>query len=305
MKTSWTGAVCMAAMAGCSSPTTPSPPTTTTVNIPTSVAFAEVPTVPPIGAGQSVTVTDGWTGAPVPGARVSVNGSHYLTADDGTFPVTIIAGNCLRVEIAAAGFLNRRTCARTSMTLWPIANEAEMTATHEAAFPFSDRMFDVSVAMNDVPVVFIGGLESRPEVASAWATAAGALASATGQKLHVRFAGRVDPGGDGYLVSTASPSPPCGHAWFTWQFSIAGFCWEQTPEYFVQKITVAPSLVNRSEVALRALLYSFSLRQHQLPGLMNIAQPMTELSLFEKKTLHMMSLRWPVAVKWPDLENVP
>jgi hypothetical protein len=73
----------------------------------------------------------------------------------------------------------------------------------------------------------------------------------------------------------------------------------------VQNIAVAPSLVDRPDVALRALLYAFSLRPHQLPGLMNVARPATELSLFEKKTLHMMSLRWPAPVRWPDMENTP
>jgi hypothetical protein len=305
MKTSWAGAVCVAAMAACSSPTTPSTTTTATSTVPTPIAFAEVPTTPPIVAAQTVTVTDGWTGAPVPSARVAVNGTDYLTAADGTLSVTVIAGNCLRLDIVAPGFLERRTCARASVTLWPIADEAEMVATHEAAFPFSDRMFNSSLAINDEPVVFTGGLESRPDVISAWTTAADALASATGQKLHLRFASRVDLGGDGYLISTAPPSPSCRHTWFTWQFSVAGFCWDPTPEYFVQNITVAPSLVDRSEVALRVLLYSFSLHQHQGPGLMNVTHPGTELSLFEKKTLHMLSLRWPAAVTWPDIEKTP
>jgi hypothetical protein len=258
--------------------------------------------VPQIAVGQTVTVTDGWTGAPVPNARVSVNGTDYLTADDGTFPLTIFAGTCVALDITAVRFLHRRTCARTSVTLWPIADDAEMAATRDAAFPFSDRMFNQSL---DEPVVFVGGLESRPEVTAAWTAAAGELASVTNNKLHVRFARKVDPGGDGFLVSIAPTPPSCRHSWFTWQFSVAGFCWDPTPEYFVQNITVAPSLVDRPDVALRALLYSFSLRQHQGPGLMNVTRPGTELSLFEKKTLHMMSLRWPAAVKWPDLENAP
>jgi hypothetical protein len=252
-----------------------------------------------------VTVTDGWTGAPVPGARVSVKGAEYLTAADGTIQVTIVAGNCLRVDITAAGFLQRRTCARTSVTLWPIADEAEMAATHDAAFPFLDRMFNASLAINDEPVVFIGGLESRADVTAAWTAAAGELASATNNKLHVRFAQKVDPGGDGFLVSIALMPPLCRHSWFTWQFSVAGFCWDPTPEYFVQNITVEPSMVDRPDVALRALLYSFSLRQHQRPGLLNVTRPGTELSSFEKKTLHMMSLRWPATVMWPDLETTP
>jgi hypothetical protein len=120
----------------------------------------------------------------------------------------------------------------------------------------------------------------------------------------VRF-GRIESGGDGYLVSVAPSSPPCRHNWFTWQFAIAGFCWEPTGAYFVQNISVEPSLVDHPDIALRALLYSFSLRPHQLPGLMNVTHPATELSQFEKKTLHMMSLRWPTPVTWPDMESGP
>jgi hypothetical protein len=165
-------------------------------------------------------------------------------------------------------------------------------------------MMDSSHAMDNLPIVFASNLASRPEVTAAWNAAAAELKSATGNTLTVRFA-RAMLYDEGYLVSIAASSPACRHNWFTWQFSIAGFCWDSTRDYFVQDITVDPSLVDHPDVALRALLYSFSLRPHQLPGLMNATHPATELSQFEKKTLHMMSLRWPTPVTWPDMESGP
>ena len=238
------------------------------------------------------------------GALVTMQGTELLTTPNGTVPVTIVASQCQLMDIAATGFLRRRTCARASVTLWPIANDAESAATREAAFVYQDRMMDDSRFMNDQPVVLADNLESRSEVTAAWNTAAAELLSDTGNKLTVRFA-RSIPGGEGYVISAAPSSPPCLHTWFTWQFAIAGFCWEPTRDYFVQDIAVDPSLVDHPDVALRALLYAFTLRPHQLPGLMNAAHPATELSQFEKKTLHMMSLRWPTPVTWPDMESGP
>lgn len=296
-------AVAIATAGGCSSPAAPS----ATSSAPTSIseaAFAPGPSTAPIVAGQTVTVTDGWTGAPVAGARVSIMGTELLTAANGTVPVTIAQGQCQLLDIEATGFLQRRTCARSSVTLWPIANDAEAAATHDAVFVFANRMMDQSASMSSEPVALSAKLESRPEVTAAWNAAAGELASATGNKLRVRFARSISEG-EGFLVSAAPSPPPCRHAWFTWQFAIAGFCWEPTAEYFVQDIAVDPSVVDHPDVALRALLYAFTLRPHPLPGLMNVIRPATELSPFERKTLHMMSLRWPTPVTWPDLENGP
>jgi hypothetical protein len=190
------------------------------------------------------------------------------------------------------------------VTLWPIANDAEAAATREAAFVFRDRMMDPTLSANDVPIVLASDLASRPDVAAAWNAAAVELKSATGSFWTVRFA-RTIPSDEGYLVSAAPSAPLCRHSWFTWQFAIAGFCWEPTGAYFVQDITVDPSLVDHPDVALRALLYAFTLRPHQLPGLMNATRPAAELSAFERKTLHMMGLRWPTPVTWPDLDSGP
>ena len=294
----------IAIASGCSSPVAPTNTAGSPTRISETPAFVALPGTMPITAGPTVTVTDGWTGAPVAGARVTVQGTELLTTANGTVPVTIVASQCQLMDIVATGFLRRQTCARASVTLWPIANDAEAAATHDAAFVYFDRLMDQSRAMNDQPVVLADNLESRPEVTAAWETAAAALTSATGNKLTVRFA-RSIPGGEGYLVSAAPSPPPCLHTWFTWQFAVARFCWEPTRDYFVQDITVDPSLVDHADVALRALLYAFTLRPHQLPGLMNVSHPATELSPFERKTLHMTSLRWPTPVTWPDLESGP
>ncbi|MDQ3212258.1 MAG: hypothetical protein M3Q85_06270 [Acidobacteriota bacterium] len=37
-----------------------------------------------------------------------------------------------------------------------------------------------------------------------------------------------------------------------WNFAASGFCWESTPDYFVQNIVIDPGRMEQPEVALRA-----------------------------------------------------
>ncbi len=70
------------------------------------------------------------------------------------------------------------------------------------------------------------------------------------------------------------------------------------------KSTLAARMADE-RVALRAMLYELGLRPHTLPGLMNATQPADTLSDFERRTLHMLSLRvrrYPLGVAWPDTE---
>jgi hypothetical protein len=78
-----------------------------------------------------------------------------------------------------------------------------------------------------------------------------------------------------------------------------------TAAYFVSNAAIDPRAATRRDVALRVLLDAYALAPHPLPGLMNATRPATELSEFERKTLHMMSLRWGTEVRWPDFDKLP
>ena len=71
-------------------------------------------------------------------------------------------------------------------------------------------------------------------------------------------------------------------------------------------LTVDPHRVTEDGVAQRALLHTFGMQPHRLPGAMNATHPQADLSPFERKTLHMMSLRAAqrARVIWPDFDVV-
>lgn len=286
-------ALCATALAGCAcgaSPTSATPRPSSTVSAP--------PTPAPEGAlPTTLTVTDGWTGSPVAGARVSAEGTDAVTDIGGEVQMTRPTGTCLQVAILARGYLQRRTCATSTITLWPVADEYEVDATKAAAFSSGDRLNNVYQG----EIVLAPEVRQRPDLVAVWRAAADRVNTVTSGKLSLPIV-NVSSGDDGYIVSFAGTPPTCRHPWFTWNFEVAGFCWDPTMNYFVQEITVSPERMGRVDVAVRALLYGTVLRPHSLRGLMNRTQPETDLSTFEEKTLRMMSLRWPTQARWPDFD---
>jgi len=253
---------------------------------------------------MTITVTDGWTGAAVPGATVTAGGSEVLTDANGTFVLTAAPVKCLPLDIVATGFLSRRVCAKPSVTLWPIADEAEEAATRAAAFPHFDRLLDQADYARVYGVVLQPDILQYPGVEATWVEAAAEIKEATGGKLAIQFLPSLK-WDEGYLVSAASEPGLCSLTWSKWTISVAGFCWMPTATYFVSNAAIDPHAIARRDVALRVLLDAYSLRPHSLPGLMNETRPATELSEFERKTLHMMSLRWGTEVRWPDFDKLP
>ncbi len=254
----------------------------------------------PAPGSRQLTVTDGWTGAPVPQARVTI-GARTLTTDAaGRFEVPM-STPCLPATIVATGYLERRVldvCRVTpALALWQVTNDAERAALQAFAFRFGrlvgPRQADVEVSLDVV---------NRDAVMTSWRNAGDALAAMTGGKATLRLTNVQD---EGAIVAPWSDATDCNHSWFDWRFSAAGFCWGNAAEYFVYVLRVAPPLIASDYVALRALLYEQGLRPHRLPGLMNESQPADTLSDFEVRTLHMIGLRakpHPGGVSWPDTE---
>ncbi len=259
------------------------------------------PAAPPAGPPVRITVTDGWTNAPVPGAVLTF-GSNTRVADAAGRFEELTPVPCVPATFVATGYLERRVfslCSSTpDLSLWPVTNDAERAALQAFAFRFGGRLvrprqLDVDVSLDVV---------NRDAVMTSWRHAGEALAAMTGGKVTLRLANLQD---EGAIVAPWSDAADCNHSWFDWRFSAAGFCWGKTVEYFVYFLRVAPPLIASDDVALRALLYELGLRPHRLPGLMNETQPDTALSEFEIRTLRMIGRRaqpFTGGVFWPDTE---
>ena len=256
------------------------------------------PIPPPDSATVRVIVTNGWMRSPVIGASVSGINVNVVTDSEGSITVTRSPGSCLVLTVVAPGFLDRRTCAAESITLWPVANDAETAATRAAVFT------NVSNALPgrwEGQLAISQHIRNRQDVADIWRGAAAEISSLTGGRLSLVIADYLAMD-EGFIVSPAAIPPSCTHRWFTWTFAAAGFCWDPTSQYFVTNVTVDPDRLTDPVVALRAVLYGTGMHQHDYPGVMNRTQPADDLSAFERKTLHMMSLR-PSDVEWPDFDR--
>jgi hypothetical protein len=238
----------------------------------------------------TITVKDGWTSLPVTGANVSTSEESGVTDSSGR---VALRQRC--VTVRAAGYLERRTCANgDEVTLWPAVDSSEEGATRAAAF-INDRRW--GGIPSPVEVVLTNGLERREDVVTAWTAAAGEVSRLLNFALTIRFVDWL--ANDGWEVTPASSPPPCQHP-RQMDFNVTGICFETLPVYFVDAIHVRSDLVNRRDIALRGLLGALVLGPHPLDGLLNATHPVNELSPFERKTVHMLGLRWRQRGTWPD-----
>jgi hypothetical protein len=269
--------------------------------------FTVVGPTAPVLSGR-LTVTNGWTGAPVPQARVTLGAETLVTDDAGQF-VMDTSAPCQRTTIVAPGYLDRRlnclppatTSQRTVVTLWPVADEAERSALQVFAFRGSGQTL---VQPYHLEVEIHQDMVNRDAVVAAWQRAGNTVATKTAGTATLRLEPLRE---DGALVTPWSSPANCAADTpiLRWLVGVAGFCPGASIGYFAHHLHVAPSLIDDESVALRALLFELGLRPHPLPGLMNITQPANVLSEFETRTLHMMSLRarrYPQWVSWPDTE---
>jgi hypothetical protein len=284
-------AVLAAGTWACHSPTRPSP-----LPLPGDV------TPPGAGTARAIRVVDGWTGQPVAGVQVAHGGETAVTNADGRTEVRL---DCTRATFTVPRYLERsvrcliETAAdgRTAVTLWPIADAAESAATQAAVFinrrltfPAGDRYmsFDVVEALRGTAAEAV------------WHRAAARIGELTAGRVTVPIRSPLG-GGDGFVLIEPAAAPDCNLAAFGWSLTQAGFCWTRIPtEYFVGGIAATPATIGMDHVALRALLNAWGMRRHGLPGLLNEERPDVELSEFERKTIHMGSLRREV--EWPDTE---
>jgi hypothetical protein len=111
----------------------------------------------PAPGSRQLTVTDGWTGAPVPQARVTIGARTLIVDAAGRFEVPT-STPCLPATIVATGYLERRVldvCRFTrDFSLWQATNDAERAALQAFAFGFGrlvgPRQADVEVSLDVV-----------------------------------------------------------------------------------------------------------------------------------------------------------
>lgn len=269
--------------------------------------FTLVGPTAPVPSGR-LTVTNGWTAAPVPQALVTIGAETLITDVAGQFAVDPSAP-CQRTTIVAPGYLDRRlnclppatSSQQTAVTLWPVADEVERSAVQAFVFRGSGQTLVQPFLLE---VELHHALANRDAVVAAWRRAGDTVAAKTAGRATLRLEPLRE---DGALVTPWSSPAECaaGAPMLEWLVGFAGFCPGATIGYFAHQLHVEPSLIADDSVALRALLFELGLRPHPLPGLMNISQPANTLSEFETRTLHMMSLRvrrYPQWVAWPDVE---
>lgn len=280
-------------------PTIPRPPTTP--GPPTAPSEPQ----PPTSVMTTFAVTNGWTGEVVPDALISANGTQAVTDRSGQVQF-LKTGNCLKVELAVSGFLERRTCSTSAITLWPVADEEEREATRTMAFRLDQTLANVfSTLPLTIEVGLAQDLQYRPDVVRAWTSAADDIKRLTLNRISISFGDPVPPDyPDGALIiAPVAATSDCDARFSPWPVATAGFCGQYSPEHwYILRYNVLLDRLTDSSVALRALLTgALGMRPHAMPGLLNRNQPDREVSAFERKTLHMIGLRYGV-VRWPDLE---
>jgi hypothetical protein len=276
-------------VARCSGPTTPTP--------------VPPPGGPAAGARVIVTAVDGWTNRPAAGVQVVIGADTFVGNDDGRVEVPLA---CEPARVVAPGFLERRVAClsgaiaqgRRPVTLWAVDSDAEREALRAFAF-----RGDVLVPPGWTQVDILTAAEIRPEAEAVWQRAAHQLREISSGRFAWQIPVRVEELQDGLLVRSVSSVAECDSESGAWA-EISGVCRGRYtgPAYpaFISLMLVDGERVLDEAVALRALLYEFGLRPHREPGLFGLTQPAAELSAFERRALHMMSLRGRVS--WPDTE---
>lgn len=273
-------------VAGCGSPTEPSPRT---------------PNLLPPVTTQRVSIIDGWTGATVPNVRVRIRDIDVVA--DGAGHV-VLEVSCAPATFSAPGFLERRVrCllntvgGGNAVTLWPVSDDREAEATRRAAFGAGMT----AVLPESMPTYLSTELQA-PDVLPTWQAAAAEVRRLTRNRwLTVRNGGLGVPsdGEDAYIVAPTEPSR-CDQSGWSVPFAQFGFCMVWGPGYWQTTLRVQESRLTAPDVALRALLVASGARNHDLPGILNTQQPSGTVSEFERKTLHMIGLRGRIG--WPDDE---
>jgi hypothetical protein len=249
---------------------------------------------------RTVRVISGWDNAPVSGALVRV-GEQAVTTDVSGYFTAGFSDDNLPIDIDAPGYLPRRTRELTgitagAITLWPAANEAEQQAINAMAF-YQNRLYksDPEPGLEDKYFLSILPEPDGPTLEQAlvpWRKQFEQISQLTNLRIDAASANRGE-----YcelVVDFTATSQSCPTPW--------GFCDEHSTDYYFTKpIHVVRERSDQPDVILRALVHTILYWPNPLPGLMNKTAPAMELSLLERQTLRMLTIR-PTGTLWPDVD---
>ena len=274
-------------------------------DVPTSPGINRPPQGPPLQrASETLTVVSGWDQTPVPSAQVRMDGAAFTTDANGQFelPGTAVAGGLLDVD--APGFLPRRTRlgelpVANQITLWPAANEAEAAAIKAMAFGgVGDNPSLRSKYWNVYQLALVLADPARTaSVFDDWSREYEEIRILTGLALSlspIPRGGGATGDFDYEVIVVFEETESCKDIW--------GFCDFVGNDvrfgYFTRPHRMSLAMAARPG-AIKRLLASHLLDANPLPGLLNKPAPAAELSLLEKQTLKMQSIR-PEGTRWPD-----
>jgi hypothetical protein len=202
------------------------------------------------------------------------------------------------LDVDAPEFLPHRTrmfamSSPYQIALWPAANEAETAAIKAMAFSggstFSWPVYQLALVLPDAA--------RTASVFDDWSREYEEIRILTGRPLSLspvpRGGGPTDEF-DSEVIVMFDEADDCRDLW--------GFCdfVGNDPRfgYFTRPRRMSLAMAARPGV-IKRLLASHLLSANPLPGLLNRTAPATELSLLEKQTLKMQSIR-PGGTRWPD-----
>jgi hypothetical protein len=261
------------------------------------------PPPPPLPQARTLSVVSGWDQSAVAGAQVRVNDTMLTTDAQGQFVCSETVPAEAEIDVDAPGFFPHRTRLfgvppTNLILLWPVAGDAEAAAIRAMAFsPSTGGQFRLSrLGWGAYYLVLLtaGDPRTPSEISGDWIREYEEIAELTGLPLSISFTTRADMEEfqEEVIVVFDGTEETCRDPW--------GFCpfWNSSFPYFSRPVRIVSALANRRDV-IRRVLVSGLLNPNPLPGLLNRSTPAADLSLLEKQTLRMQSLR-PQGTRWPD-----
>ncbi len=247
----------------------------------------------PADAPQVIRVLSGLDNQPVINATVTVDETLYGTNGNGEFrpgPYDDPFALGSLVDIKASGFIPRRTRIEHdgTITLWPVANDAEADAVHRMVYQreLPEEIFYPPAAGN-FTLTLIGATSAQRD---AW----DAEAAKFGAQFHIAYDLADTLQYEANELEVRFLGGPCV------AIPALGFCQENSP-YKIFDVMPEKAL---DRLTIDRVLASWFLGTDPLTGLLNATSPAAQLSPFEVRTIQMMFVRRH-PTRWPDDDSEP
>ena len=264
-------------------PTLSTPPTT-------------APSPPPSTSAdfQPVRVVSGADTKPVAGASVLIEGSRFVSDENGRVTPDPLRGAALgaSIDVDAPGYLPRRTRIDHYRTviLWPVADAAEEEAVHEMVYRWAGpRQAFHPPDPGPFLISFLDARSLDPGVADAWSAEAMEFGDLLGLNYVQSYSFQYEQNEIAVRFSETGACDP---------LPSLGFCRDS---HYYKSFLVLPGKA-RDPQTIRRVLVSWFLGPNPLPGFLNRSRPADQLSPLEMQTLRMLFMR-PLPNRWPDTDR--